>query len=53
MMMAIYYYYYSNNVFSAPGTVPTLELIRQCFGPTRAGGNSLLFNNITYVYSKS
>ena len=28
----------SNNVFSSPNTTPTLELIRQCFGPTRAGG---------------
>lgn len=48
---------YCNNVFSAPGTVPTLELIRQCFGPTRAGDRNvrqqlflLLFRGILFVF---
>lgn len=38
----------SNKVFSAPGITPTLELIRQCFGPTRAGGTTQ-FSLICYI----
>lgn len=48
---------YCNSIFSAPGITPTLEIIRQCFGPTRAGDRNikqqlflLLFRGIVFVF---